>query len=516
MRDGEIRNIRIGSHMPSFKNIDIQRESNVAWTISLGDKIVWKLRPEVYSDITIIRGWISNNGFLYLNNSTDVTTTTKIPKLLENNQFEMIDITFGNENFTGTIDWGDGTTQTYKSFTQTTYNDNIYNGIVHQYDSDYITQNTQDNGVWVEIKIKYPLPYISRTNFFAETNGFKILHSIEFADSIKYFNNNFSFEAIENFYCTVPKDIFSNVLPSLMYGFPYEISVDLSNSKVEFLGVPRLYTNINDNDYSLYHLYYGTFNYNNKLKNVKLNDNIKLFSDMCFLYNNNLETINIPKNLECIGYDCFAYCSKLKPFQLNEGLKYIFDLGLYSVGYDLYPDIEPIYPDDYSYTYLDAPKNNYLTYPFQNKTAMDIYYIPNSVEFIGSQALSSKWWKIVSIGNNIKYLGTNFYTQANTPFNDVIYRGTISEWFNIKFVLTYNDLRNVIGLNQFFNCVAPDNYFYANSSGQIYRIICNDGIIINPFVSGTLSNGDSVSPQQYGNNCFDNTGKAIREKFLII
>ena len=51
MRDGEIRNIRIGSNMPSFKNIQVNSETNVVWKITLGKKIVWQLKQQAQIDI---------------------------------------------------------------------------------------------------------------------------------------------------------------------------------------------------------------------------------------------------------------------------------------------------------------------------------------------------------------------------------------------------------------------------------------------------------------------------------
>lgn len=475
---------------------------------------VWDISE---NDTTIIRGWLSveNKGLIHLQNSTDVLSTIKKPDLLPNGTFEMNNITFGGEDFTGTIDWGDGIIEEYHSSTQTSYNNTTYYGVVHQYNDDYIIQNTQDNGIWVEVKIKCSLPYISRNNFFAYS--FAVLHSIEFVDTIQYFDTGFNFKAIEDFYFTVSKSIYNNVLPSLMYGFSYETNIDLSNSNIKYLGIPRLYSNLNNNDYSYANhssLWYGTFFNNSKLKTIMLNNNIKLFSDMCFLNDRNLETINIPKSLEYIGYDCFASCTKLQPFILNDGLKYIFDLALYRVGFDIYPIVKPTYPE--GYYYLDASRDNYLTYPFETETGMDIFYVPDSVEFIGSQALCSRWWKIVSIGNNIKYLGESFYTQCGTPFHDIIYRGTIDDWFKIKFIPQYTTLNNIIGLDSYFNCTVSDAYFYSNSTGQIYRIICNDGIIINPFITGLLSSGETINSSQYGNNCFDSDGKAIKDNFLIL
>lgn len=45
----EIRNIRIGSHMPSFRNIDVERESKTIWKIALGSKIIWNIYPDTSS-----------------------------------------------------------------------------------------------------------------------------------------------------------------------------------------------------------------------------------------------------------------------------------------------------------------------------------------------------------------------------------------------------------------------------------------------------------------------------------
>lgn len=39
----EIRNIRIGSHMPGFKHINMNRDSKVVWKMALGSRVIWDL-----------------------------------------------------------------------------------------------------------------------------------------------------------------------------------------------------------------------------------------------------------------------------------------------------------------------------------------------------------------------------------------------------------------------------------------------------------------------------------------
>jgi hypothetical protein len=51
-----------------------------------------------------------------------------------------------------------------------------------------------------------------------------------------------------------------------------------------------------------------------------------------------------------------------------------------------------------------------------------------------------------------------------------------------------------------------DKYFYSKSDG-VPRIVCSDGIVVNPY---------RYEWTTYGDNCFDDDGNAISSKFLIL
>ena len=50
----EIRLMRIGSHMPSFRNIQVDRESYVIWKIALGSRIVWQLNTKTPTEYLLV------------------------------------------------------------------------------------------------------------------------------------------------------------------------------------------------------------------------------------------------------------------------------------------------------------------------------------------------------------------------------------------------------------------------------------------------------------------------------
>lgn len=48
--DNEIRDMRIGSHMPSFRHINVERDSKVIWKMALGSRVIWDLKQSKPKD----------------------------------------------------------------------------------------------------------------------------------------------------------------------------------------------------------------------------------------------------------------------------------------------------------------------------------------------------------------------------------------------------------------------------------------------------------------------------------
>lgn len=409
----------------------------------------------------------------------------------------------------GTIDWGDGTTEQYNS--DNNYTHDYYNNASAYFQKNY---NQQYGSVYFKITITFDTDIVAIINpsFFNANDGYRYncITAIHFPDSCKYLPNNMNFDSpyYDDFSITINVPQNMQVMTCYLSGNGRYIENFIIPDTVKYAGLSSYLKNTQN--------YYNTgcFQSCNGLSTVNIPKGVKMLNDLCFNNCSNLQTVTGLEGVEVIGWDCFHNCVKLKPIIFHEGLKYIFDMALYNVGMDLSTSVE-LNESGYDYLYLDAQRDNYLTYPFETTTLLDVFYIPDSVEYIGYQVLRSDWWKIISIGNNIKYLCAEFYIQASTPLHDIIYRGTTEEWFKIKFLSQYISFINAgqEGLQNYFNCVLPDQYFYKNSY-SIYRIICTDGIIINPYAIGYFSDGTEYNG--YGDNCFDENGNAIKEKFLIL
>jgi hypothetical protein len=492
--------------------------------------VVW----DVGENVTVVKGWLlSDDGTMSLQGFTNYEQTTTVVTIdsdgnyVYNNKMPLPlnwypeDCDYYSRypyrlSMPGTIDWGDGTTETYYSGYVGGVNGSP-SFYTHTYSAEYVAQNTQAEGVWVEIKVYCDAPFVS-TNFpFCDSDYKRTLklQSLTLADCIEYvYDRTF---------------LYSDMADVQEYGIPSSMKIltNVANrSNVDNLVVPptvvavglaELYCGCSEEElcYGSFRDYYEVFENCGALTNVTFKGAVKLIGRCAFNSCTALESITIPNTVECIGSYAFNYCHKLVPPEIPNSVKYIHTAAFYQTGYELYEGVDDPDMSGNNY-YLDAPRDNYLHIVQYRRMALDLYVIPDSVEYIGGYAFDFTSCRTVSISNQTKYLTANFFMGVGSV-NDVFYRGTTSEWFSRVHFLdrtghstcsTYEEL--------YATCSISDKKYYQDEAGNINRYICDDGIIVNPYASGRLSDGTDVSTTDYGDNCFDSDGKAIPSKFLIL
>lgn len=493
MRDGEIRNLRIGSHMPSFKNIDIQRDSNVAWTIALGNKIVWQLKNTQSNNRLIIEGYCS--GYYQFQYTISWLTyenyVIKIPNI-KGITSTWNDFTVPN-GLTGTIDWGDGTTEPYNS--DNNYTHDYYNNLEY-FQKNY---NQQYGSVYFKITITFDTDIVAIINPSFFNAGYNRIIAIHFPDSCKYLPNNMSFDNLFNdvlITLNVPQSM--EIMTCYPSGNGIIQKFDIPDN-VDYIGLDEYFCNAQG-----YYYTSGAFQACGNLTNIHIPKTVKMIGSLCFHNCSNLQTITGLEGIEVFGYDCFNGCDSLEPFNLPDTTKYILTQSFDLVG-KKYNDYDA---HDF---YIDQSRTSYLD--FTCNAPIDVYPVPDGCIFIGYQAFSTCYWfRILSLPNTIQYLAKEFYI-SGFAVCEIIYRGTTSEWFNIKF--TETDAQSYTNIDDFFSTKQiTDKNFYKSMSDHIRRIICTDGVVINPYAVGTFISGAQYTG--YGDNCFTENGNAIKENFLIL
>lgn len=497
MRDGEIRNLRIGSHMPSFKNINIQRDSNVAWTIALGSKIIWQLKNTQLDNRLIIEGYCSG----YYQFKYTVSWLTYTDYIVSIPNINDIICTWNDfivpSGLTGTIDWGDGIIESYNS-------DNDYTHDYYNNACEYFLKNyKQEYGsVYFKITITFDTDIIAIINPSFFNAGYNRITSIYFPDSCKYLSNSMSFD---NLFNDIPITLNVPMNMGIMTCYPNGNDASIVDfnilNNVKYLGLDKYFCSGFDESYYTT----GVFQDCRALTTINIPKSVKMIGSLCFHNCSNLQSITGLDGVEVFGYDCFNTCDNLEPFLLPSTTKYILTQSFDMVGNNKY------YGYDAHDFYIDQSRTSYLD--FNCNAPLDIYEVPNSCIFIGCQAFSMCYWfRILSLPNTIQYLAEDFYI-SGFAVCEIIYRGTTSEWFNIKF--TETDAQSYNNINDFFSTKQiTDKDFYKSMSDQMRRITCNDGIIINPYTDGCFK--DDTEYTGYGNNCFDENGNSIKENFLIL
>ena len=396
-------------------------------------------------------------------------------------------------SLTGTIDWGDGTTEPYNS--DNNYTHDYYNNLEY-FQKNY---NQQYGSVYFKITITFDTDIVAIINSSFFNAGYNRIIAIHFPDSCKYLPNNMSFDNLFNdipITLNVPQSM--NTMTCYPSGNGIIQKFDIPDN-VEYIGLDEYFCNAQG-----YYYTSGAFQACGNLTNIHIPKNVKMIGSRCFHNCSNLQSITGLDGVEVFGYDCFNTCDNLEPFLLPSTTKYILAQSFDMVG-------NKYYGYDAHEFYIDQPRTSYLD--FNCNALLDIYEVPNSCIFIGYQAFSMCYWfRILSLTNTIQYLAEDFYI-SGFAVCEIIYRGTTSEWFNIKF--TETDAQSYTNIDDFFSTKQiTDKDFYKSMSDKMRRIICNDGIIINPYATGNFIDGTEYSG--YGDNCFNDNGSAIKENFLIL
>ncbi len=414
----------------------------------------------------------------------------------------------------GAIDWGDGQKDTYHSGYDS---DGNYTYAKHTYSAEYVSKHTDDNGVYVTIKIYCDVPYISNYAFLHDEsyNPTLYLKSISVADSVQYFYPSL-FSASSKLDNVVQQVNFGEKMNWLQsftsYGNFEEVAIP---DTVEAVGLSSLYYPIKPYDLtyqSYYNIYKGVFSNCERLKTVTISDKVKCIGASAFKDCTTLKTVNLPLALECIGSDAFSRCGKMTMPELPSGLKYIHEYAFEDVSEDLvsYDATIDTSTNDWC---LDAPKDTYTTWVTQYREPQyRVYTIPDSVEYIGNYAFNGYFALTVSLPKNIVLSYSSLAGIGRLEYNSVVYRGTVADWFDcVSFVNGESSSTDLTYTDFYTNCKVSAKDFY--SHWHITRVICDDGIIINPCKTGSFEDGTTYK----GNpNAFDSDGNALKDQFLII
>ena len=414
----------------------------------------------------------------------------------------------------GTIDWGDGQKDTYHSGYDS---DGNYTYAKHTYSAEYVSKHTDDNGVYVTIKIYCDVPYITNYAFLHDESYSPTLYlkSISVADSVQYFYPSL-FSASSKLDNVVQQVKFGEKMKWLQsftsYGNFEEVAIP---DTVEAVGLSSLYYSIEPHDLtyqSHYNIYKGVFSDCERLKTATISDKVKCIGASAFKDCTTLKTVNLPLALECIGSYAFNDCRKMTMPTLPDGLKYIHEYAFEDVSKDLvsYDATIDTSTNDWC---LDAPKGTYTTWVTQyGEPQYRVYTIPDNVEYIGDYAFNGYFALTVSLPKHVSLSYSSLAGISHFEYNSVVYRGTTTEWFDcVSFVANEDRSTDLTYTDFYTNCKVSAKDFY--SHWHITRVICDDGIIINPCETGSFEDGTTYK----GNpNAFDSDGNALKDQFLII
>ena len=440
-------------------------------------------------------------------NTTGFTPTPMSSYFYPNKDPNKIDII-------GTIDWGDGQKDTYHSGYDS---DGSYTYAKHTYSAEYVSKHTDDNGVYITIKIYCDVPYISNYAFLHDEsyNPTLYLKSISVADSVQYFYPSL-FSTSSKLNNVVQQVKFGEKMSWLQSFTSYGNFEDIDiPDTVEAVGLSSLYYPIKPYDLayqSYYNIYKGVFSNCERLKTATISDKVKCIGASAFKDCTALGTVNLPLALECIGSYAFINCKKMIMPELPSGLKYIHEYAFGDVSKDLvsYDATIDTSTNDWC---LDAPKDTYTTWVTQyGEPQYRVYTIPNNVEYIGDYAFDGYFALTVSLPKNIVLSYSSLAGIGRLEYNSVVYRGTVADWFDcVSFVNGESSSTDLTYANFYANCKVSAKDFY--SHWHISRVICDNGIIINPCSIGEFKDGTTYK----GNpNAFDSDGNALKDQFLII
>lgn len=454
--------------------------------------IVWDLD----SNEMIIEGYCSSyTSFKYtLNYLTFNDAKFSIPSTEDGINWTWEESRIMKHGFKGKVDWGDGTVESYDS-------DQTY---THSYNNnDYLNKNYNStySGVYFKIIITFDddIDNIADSGFAMNSNTYSIITALMLPDSAKYITWALSLKNNYSVPCTlnVPSSM------AIMTSYPAYNNIQsrvVIPDTVEYIGLDLYFCG----KIPSYNNYYtsGVFQDCDTLTDITIPDSVKMIGTNCFHGCNTLANVTMGKGMEVFGHNCFNSCPVLQPFDLPSTTRYIMEQAFDYVATDLVTTNSDYNPN---YDFLGS-RDQYATQSIsRNGVQIDAYIIPDGVLYVGYLAFNTTCWcRTISLPSSITHLGYDFF-ESNVGTIDVLYRGTVSQWFNIQFVNTEkNGYDNINAMLE--DRAITDKYFYEKST-SIPRIVCSDGIIVNPY---------RYERTTYGDNCFDSDGKALRDKFLIL
>ena len=275
--------------------------------------------------------------------------------------------------------------------------------------------------------------------------------------------------------------------------------------------------------------------YNKNIKSVTFLEGVTSIGDNWFSECSNLTTVQLPNSLKEIGDGAFANCESLTIVSLPDGLQEIGYAAFRSTGikYVTIPDSvttisgyafadckslsgvqfpkgiqkinEGVFSDCKSIKELTLPDTlkEIDKYAFSS-TGISKLTIPAAVTTIGANAFSGcSSLETLEIGSGVKTLGD--YCFSDCKLRKVYYKGTISQWEQIKKSNTWNngDSKGKMSFNYMKNGVMTD---YGSYDPNIINVIV-DGNYINFDTKPQFVNGRTMVPMR---RIFEELGATVQ------
>ena len=170
-----------------------------------------------------------------------------------------------------------------------------------------------------------------------------------------------------------------------------------------------------------------------KLKNVVLNKGIKFIRDSAFEYCEKLNSINIPSSVECIGESVFSGCRNLEKIEVdNNNLFYASKNGVL----------------------FNKPETKLIKFP--ERSLLEEYVVPNTVEIIGREAFLNCDLKSIKISDTTKIIEKDAFVCSTIEAINLgnglerIEKRGFANVYSLKFIVIPESVK-YIGDDAFFN-----------------------------------------------------------------
>lgn len=170
-----------------------------------------------------------------------------------------------------------------------------------------------------------------------------------------------------------------------------------------------------------------------KLKNVVLNKGIKFIRDSAFEYCEKLNSINIPSSVECIGESVFSGCRNLEKIEVdNNNLFYASKNGVL----------------------FNKSEKKLIKFP--ERSLLEEYVVPNTVEIIGREAFLNCDLKSIKISDTTKIIEKDAFVCSTIEAINLgnglerIEKRGFANVYSLKFIVIPESVK-YIGDDAFFN-----------------------------------------------------------------